>query len=271
MLGNVYRLQSGGTRLMIICDADQRRSISDIFPSVPADALTEAIRAEGHDPLNAPFSQNILCIQSGDNIILVDTGLGAPISHLPQHLRAAGIAPGSVNHVIITHGHGDHVGGIVDAEGALTFPNARYYCWKSEWNYNIEQMPQFDAAHPVRRSLLPIAERVRLLDAEAEFLPGIRALAAPGHTIGHMALRLTIGALNLLHIVDAAHIPAQTLRPNWSPRFDHHPDQAAQTRAALFRQAAADDLLVLAYHFPWPGLGRVRRDAAGLRWQALQD
>ncbi|MBL8162618.1 MAG: MBL fold metallo-hydrolase [Anaerolineae bacterium] len=271
MLGNVYRLQSGGTRLLIVCDADQRRSIPDIFPSAPADELVAAIRAEGVDPLSAPFSQNILCIQAGDNTILVDTGLGAPASHLPEHLRAEGIAPESVNHVIITHGHGDHVGGIADAEGALTFPNARYYCWKSEWDYNMEQVPQLDAAHPLRRSLPRIEERVRLLDAESEFLPGIRALAAPGHSIGHMALRITLGELDLLHIVDAAHIPAQVAHPEWSPRFDYQPDQAAQTRTALFRQAEVDDLLVLAYHFPWPGLGHVYREGSALRWQPLLD
>jgi glyoxylase-like metal-dependent hydrolase (beta-lactamase superfamily II) len=271
MLGKVYRLQSGDTRLSIICDADQQRNVADIFPSVPADALSDAVRAFGHDPLSAPFSQNILCIQSGDNIVLVDTGMGVPTSHLAQHLRAAGIQPEDVNHVIITHGHGDHVGGVVDSDGTLTFANARCYYWKSEWDYNMAQVPQLAADHPLRRSLPRIEDRVRLLDAEAEFLPGIRAVAAPGHSIGHMALRITLGAFDLLHIVDAAHIPAQTAHPTWSPRFDHQPDQAAQTRAALFKQAAAEDLLVLAYHFPWPGLGHVRHDGSALNWQPLRD
>jgi len=107
-----------------------------------------------------------------------------------------------------------------------------------------------------------------MIDHESEILPGLCVLPAPGHTLGHIALLLESGGERLLHIVDCAHNPAQVSHTDWSPLYDMQPDVSAQTRKALFERAARENILVMAYHFPFPGLGRVIEADGAYQWVA---
>lgn len=236
--------------------------------SVPADTFETELLARGFDPATQPFSINILLIDTGAHKVLVDTGEAK--GGLLDGLRAINVLPETIDTVILTHGHRDHIGGIVDADGQFIYPNARYFMWGSEWTHwlNVAQTTE-EADDPLRRNLLPIQDRVTLLDAEREIVPGVCAVHAPGHTIGHVALLLESDGERLLHLVDAAHQPIQVSIPDWSPRFDMQPDMARATRRALFERAARDRLMVMAYHFGFPGLGRVVEQAGELRWQTL--
>ena len=125
-------------------------------------------------------------------------------------------------------------------------------------------------AEPVRRHLLPLADRVELLEEDREIVLGICALHAPGHTPGHMALAIRSEGEELLYISDAALHPLHLEHPAWNTVFELDPGRALHSRRALFDRAAADDAIVLAFHFhPSPGLGHVRKRRTGWTWHPL--
>ena len=134
--------------------------------------------------------------------MLVDTGaddLGPKTGKLFQNLRAEGISPSDIDVVVLTHAHPDHIGGNTSKDGKLAFPNARFFIWKDEFDFWIsEKAEQKLNQHSkellltlARKNLQPIQDQLNLIDQEIEILPGIRAVAAPGHTPGHMALAIS--------------------------------------------------------------------------------
>src|SRR5439155_5657036 len=176
--------------------------------------------------------------------------------------------------VILTHGHPDHIGGIVDSNGELAFPNARHVMFSAEWAYWTDET--ILARHaPVfgkwaRRNLLPLQERVELIDRETEIVPGIQAIDAAGHTAGHLALAVRSGSEELLYVSDAAIHPIHLEHPDWHPVWDHDPEGALATKRRLFDRASTDGSIVLAFHFPpFPSLGHVEKRGRGWRWEAL--
>jgi glyoxylase-like metal-dependent hydrolase (beta-lactamase superfamily II) len=122
----------------------------------------------------------------------------------------------------------------------------------------------------VRRNLAPLRERIGLFDDGDEIVPGIRAIATPGHTAGHMALSITSGGEELLHVSDVVLFPLHLEHPDWLPVFDVSPAQAAASKQSIFDYAAEQHTLVFAHHFPpFPNLGYVTTQAAGWQWQPI--
>jgi glyoxylase-like metal-dependent hydrolase (beta-lactamase superfamily II) len=267
----IHEIQIGQLHCDIISEASTTRDLFGLFTSVPPDALTEAVGGLGIDPAQAPWAMNILAIRAGDETILVDTGMGA--GDLPGKLASVGIAREGVTLVIITHAHGDHVNGLTQPGSAdPAYPNARYVMHPVEWgrwtsDAFLNALPPADAdATRARQSVM--RERLVLVEDGAAIIPGVTAMLTPGHTSGHLALWLESDGAALLHIVDAAHHPVQLLHPDWSPKFDANPTEAVASRQRLFALAADRDVPVLAYHFAFPGLGRVRRADQGFHWHA---
>jgi glyoxylase-like metal-dependent hydrolase (beta-lactamase superfamily II) len=119
-----------------------------------------------------------------------------------------------------------------------------------------------------QKNLPPLKGRIELLDAEKEIVPGVRAIPAPGHTPGHIALLIASSKTQLLHLSDAVLHPLLLENPGWRNVFDLDPDGALRTRRGLFDRAATDKINVLAYHFPFPGLGRVKTSGSSWKWEA---
>ena len=168
--------------------------------------------------------------------MLVDTGAGglAPTTgKLIPNLRAEGITPEDIDRVILTHGHPDHIGGNLNSEGKPAFPKARFVMWKDEWDFwTSEQAEQKLDEHVRKRqiafalkNLPPIQDRLDLVDRETEIVPGIRAVAAPGHTLGHMALAVSSGGEQLLSVSDAFLHPIHVEQPDWYAAVDFAPEQ----------------------------------------------
>ena len=121
-----------------------------------------------------------------------------------------------------------------------------------------------------RHNLSPIKEYIHLIDSESEILPGVRAIAAPGHTVGHMALAVTSANEQLLHIADAVHHHIHFEYPDWHHEVDIKPKQTAESRRKLFDRAEAENALVLGYHLaPFPGLGHVAKKGQAWEWHPI--
>jgi glyoxylase-like metal-dependent hydrolase (beta-lactamase superfamily II) len=216
-------------------------------------------------------------IDTGEHKVLVDTGagnLGPDTGHLLMNLQAEGITPTDIDTVILTHGHPDHIGGNVDSDGNLAFPNALYLMWKSEWDFWNSELKRDEPVNEVlrkvaRRNLPPISDQIRLVERETEIVPGIFAVAAPGHTPGHMALSVSSDGECLLCIADAVLHPIHIEQPSWHAVVDVFPKQVEKTRRKLFNRAMREKALVLAFHFLFPGLGHLIQKKEQYRWQPL--
>ncbi|KFC66229.1 Beta-lactamase domain protein precursor [Devosia sp. LC5] len=250
---------------------------TDADPAARRDLLEDAGQPEGKIRLDV----NTFLIERGDTTILVDTGTrdlyGPTLGKLPAALAAAGVDPSDIQHVILTHMHNDHVGGLVDGNGKSAFANAQLHVAEAEWTYwtsednfaSATAAGQFSFAGA--RAATPLyQDRVQPFSGTAEILPGIHPIALPGHSLAHTGFRLTSGADQLIIWGDVVVSPElQFAHPEWTSTFDADPAQAAQSRMQIFREVAADQIPVLGMHLPFPGAGTVLRNGDAYELTAL--
>jgi glyoxylase-like metal-dependent hydrolase (beta-lactamase superfamily II) len=225
-------------------------------------AVGEVLRAGGAPTDRITLSVNALLVRTGRRVVLIDTGLGEKAhGALMASLVEAGVSPKSVTDVLLTHAHGDHIGGLLDANGHLAFPKATIRMSSAEW----ASMQQKGPAEVVTA----ISKHVHTFEPGTQVAPGVTSVALGGHTPGHVGYEIVSGDSRLLDIGDLAHSSIVSLeKPEWGVQFDGDSALAKTTRRTTLTRLAKDQELVYAPHFPFPGVGHIVTDGDGFAWKA---
>jgi glyoxylase-like metal-dependent hydrolase (beta-lactamase superfamily II) len=219
-----------------------------------------------------PFVNNFnpMLIDTGKNRVLIDTGFGLAgaqnnTGKLLAHLKSAGYKPTDIDTVFITHGHGDHIQGLTDAKGKMTFSRAQHLMGEAEFNQWV------NGANPnaaVKKNLVDVKGNFTLVQPNQEIVPGVRTLPSPGHTRNHLAILAASGSEQLIHLGDAGgHYVLSFKFPDHYLGFDADPAVASQSRKAIFERATTERMMVVGYHFAWPGVGYIKRDGNAYAFQ----
>lgn len=254
------------------------------FPASPPQEIAALMQANFLPVDAATLEQNVLIVNTGRQLVLFDTGMGDSMGAASQmfgpttgrmlrNMRAAGIEPSQIDMVILTHAHCDHCWALVDAQGNRNFPNAQVAVSESDLRFWTDPAnkrgPEFMTAFidGATKNLNAYRDRLVMVRDGQEVVPGIQAMSAPGHTVGHTIYAITSGGRTVVNTGDLAHHSVLLLRrPLWEFSFDTDPKQSAQTRARALERFATDRTQVLSYHFAWPGLGHVVKEQEGYAW-----
>jgi glyoxylase-like metal-dependent hydrolase (beta-lactamase superfamily II) len=208
-----------------------------------------------------------LLVDTGSHRVLIDTGAGplAPSTgHLEESLSRAGFRASDIDVVILSHAHPDHIGGLAREDGTARFPNARVLMSRREYDFwhsadlrsrlgsgAVYGSPELESLMGgwIERYLPLVRDRIEWLTDEAEIVPGIAAVDAPGHTPGHLGVAISSGTESLLFPGDALIMPNQVVHPDWTSIFDLDAQTLIATRRRLLDRAATDRSIVFNYHF----------------------
>lgn len=273
-----YRFRLGDFTVITVFDGFSRRNLDGLVLNAPVETvrgvLAESFLPTGH--YDGPYTVTFL--DTGRLLIALDTGTGGQMAptagRLGANMAAAGIDPARVGLVVITHCHQDHIHGLTTADGRAVFPNAEVAIAEEEhawWSdaANEARSPQGQRVNfaNVARRFAPYQGRIRRFAAGAEVSPGVRAVAAHGHSPGHTVFHVADGAEQMMVLADITHRPELfARRPDYVSLFDFDGAAAAASRRRVLDQVAAERMRVIGYHFPFPAVGHIARDGEGYRF-----
>ncbi|MDE3097285.1 MAG: MBL fold metallo-hydrolase [Chloroflexota bacterium] len=274
------RHRLGSLDLLVLSDGTYYQDAGAVFGVVPR-VMWERLGIALNERYQMGLALNSLLLRSQGKTILIETGVGdkerpraqaSPLSEgsLLDELRAAGVAPEDVDVVINTHLHADHCGWNTrkDAAGAYvpTFPRARYLIQRGEWEAATHPNERTRATY-LPENILPLeaAGRLELIDGETRVTNEVTVVETPGHTQDHASVLLASGRERAIYIGDMVQHPVQLERTAWVSSFDVFPLQSMETKKSVVRHAIDEHQLVVAVHYPFPGLGYMSETPDGKR------
>lgn len=267
-----YRFKVGDYQMTVVNDGISRlpdAGLATFVRNAPVEDVRAALASRFMPTDRLDITFNITFLNTGRQLILFDTGTGGQLAPTAgtmwANMQAAGIDPASVDLIVLTHFHGDHVSGLTDREGRARFPNAGIVVPETEWAFWMGDRAPAQPAAMVKSRFAPYAQdKVRRIASDAEIVPGVRAMPTFGHTPGHTSYLVSSGGATLLVLGDVTNHPAINLRnPGWHIGFDMDAPMAEATRRRVFDQAAADRTPIVGYHWPFPSLGYVVKAGNG--------
>lgn len=274
-----YRLRVGEYVVTMVSDGQLGLPTPLLAANVPEATLRSYLKTvrQGGDMQRGHL--NLALIDTGEQVILIDAGAGPDFQdsagQIDASLSAAGYKAGDIGLVVITHGHPDHVWGILDDAGETArFPHAEYAINGQEWRFWTDEtladrLPEASKpmARGARKNLTAVSARTTRANPDAEVAPGVRLFPAPGHTPGHSGVMVESAGERLLIVGDALTHPYISFeKPDWHFGFDMDGENAAQTRMQILEMAASEDMRLALYHAPFPGVGRVARMNTAFRF-----
>ncbi|MFK7945117.1 MAG: MBL fold metallo-hydrolase [Paracoccaceae bacterium] len=273
-----FKFALGNFQITVISDGNLVTPTETIGSNQQREDVVRFLEDRFLDPeTNRPHTNHIL-IDTGDAKVLVDVGSGERFmpsaGKLSTNLEEAGIDPGDITHVALTHAHPDHVWGMLDDFDEVRIPDAEYAISAAEYDWwndedRVNQVPEPMQALVVgaQNALEPVAEQTAMVTDGHEIVPGVRMIDTPGHTLGHMAVVVESNGAQMLVAGDAInHAYASFEYPDWHFGFDMDKDQAVATRKRLLDMCATDRMTLAAYHLPFPGVGHVVRRGGAFQY-----
>ncbi len=226
------------------------------------DEVGKVLKAAGAPTDSITLGVDVLLVEIGQRRVLLDTGLGPQAKGvLLQSLAKTGVSPDAITDILITHSHGDHIGGLLGPDGATAFAKATVRMASAEWTY---LQGQKEMAALVKA----VTTQVQTFEPGAQPVPGITAVPINGHTPGHMAYEIVSGHAKLLDIGDSAHSSILSLaKPTWTMQFDGDKAVAKASRIKLLHDLAMSHEQIFAPHFPYPGVGTVAGSGDHFTWR----
>jgi glyoxylase-like metal-dependent hydrolase (beta-lactamase superfamily II) len=273
-----YRFTLGDAEMVVLSDGPLDLGPPDVaFKGAPSEELRRSLERNFLPADGITIAMNILFASLKGKRIIFETGIGTSRlfgnggGRLQDNLRHARIDPASIDAVVCSHPHPDHVGGLCDDQGRPRFPNASIHVAQNDvrdWTDEEHLGSPLDIAIRIARAnLLPLRDRLVFFKDGEEFLPGVQALSAPGHTAEHSCFRLCSNGETLFLIGDLAHHSVLLLE---DPLMNFYADldqrKAARTRRETLDMLANTRTRLFACHFPWPGLGHVAVQGEGFRY-----
>lgn len=282
----VWSREIGEARVTVICEGGGWWPMERALEDVPAEQWRSWVNANDRNEIWVDF--NLVHVRLPGASLLLDTGFGEYDPTDPEKplvsvrdirltpgrdagLASVGVSPDDVTHVLISHMHGDHILGatrVVDGRRVPSFPNARYLVMEAEWASAPEWHQRADAINAQKEALLA-SNRVELLTAEREVVPGVTFIPAPGESPGHAIVRLATREGVVYYLGDLFHQPAEFAHLDWIPRYRDREALIASRKKLLPRFVEESAWLIPAHH-AFPAVGRVRQVGQGYRWTTDQ-
>jgi glyoxylase-like metal-dependent hydrolase (beta-lactamase superfamily II) len=279
-----YRYKVGDIQVNAIFDGSTTFALDEKFvPNAKVEEVSAALDKAflPKDKMTLLFTP--LAIHTGGKTIVIDTGMGGAAlaaskgqnGQFVTNLTAAGIDPKSVDMVVISHFHGDHINGLLNADNSLAFPNAEVMVPAVEWKYFMDDGEMSRAPEGRMQTVFKNARRVLEAGLKKkatpyewgkDVAPGLLAVETIGHTPGHTSYVLSSGSDKVFIQSDVTNHPALFVaNPGWRAFFDQDPAQAETTRRKTYEMLVAEKMRVQGFHYPFPGLGNVVKDGSGYR------
>jgi glyoxylase-like metal-dependent hydrolase (beta-lactamase superfamily II) len=275
-----YQFDIGNYQGFILNDYSGTHTADELIANPSIEELEQLTQEFSFELEKIPVDYNNLLFKTGNQLVLVDTGIPRPSGNLFSGLEEIRIDPGAIDTIVITHSDMDHIGGILDTEGKISFPNARYIVMEDIWQYWTSEESRTELAGLNKwakekvefawETYSKIRDLIHLVKSEEEFIPGFRMFAAPGHRYDHSILKVTSSDEEFMHISDALAHPLFMAKRDWYSTYDANPAQAIETKEKLLRMCASENALVFGAHFPFPGLGYVQQKPGNWKWMPVE-